>query len=429
MKTLVSVGTSAVAAGVIFLALICSPVICESQQQLNAPNRQTRQRADALLAQMTLEEKLGQMNQLFLLAPNPPESLINSIRTGQVGSLLFITDPAVINRLQRVAVTESRLKIPLIFGFDVTHGFHTIFPVSIAMAASWDPKLVETAQSIAAGEARAAGINWTFAPMVDIARDPRWGRIVEGTGEDPYLGAVMARAHVRGLQGERLGGPDRLLACVKHFAGYGAAEGGRDYDAANISDAQLWNVYFPPFKAALDAGAGCVMSAYMDLNDVPATGNRWLLRDVLRRDWKFEGFVVSDANSVDDLRSHGFARDEQDAAVKAFTAGVNMEMSFGASVYLKNLGSAVKQKLISVSEIDDMVRPLLETKIKLGLFENPYADEAKVNAVFDNSAHREAAKSATVRSAVLLKNQNNLLPLSKTAYKKIAVIGPLADSK
>jgi beta-glucosidase len=442
VKALVSAGTSAGLAAVIFFVLICSPLIYVSARQkrklahieqatatLNAADRQTRQRGDALLAQMTLEEKLGQMNQLFLLGANPPESLIIGIRKGQVGSLLFVTDPAVINRLQRVAVTESRLKIPLIFGFDVTHGFHTIFPVSIGMAASWDPKLVEAVQSIAAREARAVGINWTFAPMVDIARDPRWGRIVEGAGEDPYLGAVMARAHVRGLQGESIGGPDRLLACAKHFAGYGAAEGGRDYDSANISDAQLWNVYFPPFKAALDAGAGCVMSAYMDLNDVPATGNRWLLRDVLRKEWKFDGFVVSDANSVDDLRNHGFARDAQDAAVKALTAGVNMEMSFGASVYLKNLASAVNQNHVSVRQIDDMVRPLLETKIKLGLFENPYVDETKVNVAFNNPAHREAAKTAAVRSAVLLKNQNNLLPLSKSAYKKIAVIGPLADSR
>jgi len=239
----------------------------------------------------------------------------------------------------------------------------------------------------------------------------------------------MAGAHVRGLQGERIGSPDRLLACAKHFAGYGAPEGGRDYDAANISDAQLWNVYFPPFKAAVDAGVGCVMSAYMDLNDVPATGNRWLLREVLRRDWKFSGFVVSDANSVNDLRSHGFARDAQDAAVKALTAGVNMEMSFGESLYLKNLGNAVNQRLVSVRAIDDMMRPLLETKIKLGLFENPYVDEAKVKSTFANPAHREAAKTVAVRSAVLLKNQNNMLPLSKAAYKKIAVIGPLADSR
>src|SRR4029453_2692312 len=210
----------------------------------------------------------------------------------------------------------------------------------------------------------------------------------------------MSRAQVRGFQGDRIGSPEHLLACVKHFAGYGAAEGGRDYDAANISDAQLWNVYLPPFKAAVDAGVGSVMSAYMDLNDIPATGNRWLLRDVLRKEWKFDGFVVSDANAVSDLKTHGFARDGQDAAVKALTAGVNMEMSFGDAVYLKNLASAVNQNHVSVRQIDDMVRPLLETKIKLGLFENPYVDETKVNVAFNNPAHREAAKTAAVRSAV-----------------------------
>lgn len=397
-------------------------------QQENA-DRGARRRADALLAQMTLDEKLGQMNQLFFFGATAEGPFIDGVRKGQVGSFLFVSNPALINSLQRIAVNESRLKIPLIFGFDVTHGFRTIFPVSIAMAASWDPKLIEKSQSIAAREARAAGINWTFAPMVDITRDPRWGRIVEGAGEDPYLGAVMAQAHVRGLQGERIGSPERLLACAKHFAGYGSAEGGRDYDAANISDAQMWNVYFPPFKAAVDAGVGCVMSAYMDLNDVPATGNRWLLRDVLRRDWKFDGFVVSDANSVDEMRNHGYARDPQDAAVKALTAGVNMEMSFGASAYLRNLGNAIKQNQVSVKDVDDLVRAILEAKIKLGLFENPYVDEAKVNSTFANPQHREAAKAAAVGSAVLLKNQNNLLPLSKTAYKRIAVIGPLADSK
>jgi beta-glucosidase len=440
-KTLVSVGTRTIVA-VILLALISSSLICVSAQRKekfaqtkpavvrpDAADQQTRRRADALLAQMTLAEKIGQLNQLFFFAFQKEEAMNEGIRKGEIGSLLFITDPATINRFQKVAVTESRLKIPLIFGFDVIHGFHTIFPVPIAMAASWDPSMVEQAQTVAAREARAAGINWTFAPMVDIARDPRWGRIVEGAGEDPYLGAAMSRAQVRGFQGNRIGSPEHVLACVKHFAGYGAAEGGRDYDAANISDAQLRNVYLPPFKAAIDAGAGSVMSAYMDLNDVPATGNRWLLRDVLRRDWRFSGFVVSDANAVSDLKTHGFARDGQDAAVKALTAGVNMEMSLSAGVYLKNLANAVKQKQVSIKEIDDLVRPLLETKIKLGLFENPYADEAKVKSTFDNPAHREAAKAAAERSAVLLKNKNNLLPLSKTAYKKIALIGPLADSR
>ena len=443
LKALVSVGTCTSLAAITFFAPICAPLISISAQQkrksvqtkqerveVRAADQQARQRANALLAQMTLAEKIGQLNQLFFFSSlQKEESMNNGIRKGEIGSLLFVTDPATINRFQKIAVSESRLKIPLIFGFDVIHGFHTIFPVPIAMAASWDPKMVERAQTIAAREARAAGINWTFAPMVDIARDPRWGRIVEGAGEDPYLGAAMSRAQVRGFQGDRIGSPEHLLACVKHFAGYGAAEGGRDYDAANISDAQLWNVYLPPFKAAVDAGVGSVMSAYMDLNDVPATGNRWLLRDVLRSDWKFGGFVVSDADSVNDLKTHGFARDSQDAAVKALTAGVNMEMSFNATVYLKNLPNAVKQNQVSTKDIDDMVRPLLETKIKLGLLENPYVDEAKVKSIFDNPAHREAAKTAAQRSAVLLKNQNNLLPLSKTTYKKIAVIGPLADSR
>jgi beta-glucosidase len=443
MRTLVTRVPCLVLSLLMFFALTCSPLISVTAQQkrtafqttqqatkLNAADRQTQQRAVALLAQMTLDEKIGQLNQLFFFSSfQKEESMNEGIRKGEIGSLLFVTDPAVINRFQKIAVTESRLKIPLIFGFDVIHGFHTIFPVPIGMAASWDPKLVQGAQTVAASEARAVGINWTFAPMVDIARDPRWGRIVEGAGEDPYLGAAMAAAQVRGFQGERIGSPDHLLACVKHFAGYGAAEGGRDYDAGNISDAQLWNVYLPPFKAAVDAGVGSVMSAYLDLNDVPATGNRWLLRDVLRRDWKFGGFVVSDANAVNDLRSHGFARDGLDAAVKALTAGVNMEMSFDAKVYLKNLATAVKQNKVSVKEIDDMVRPLLETKIRLGLFENPYVDETKVRSTFDNPTHREAARIAAERSAVLLKNENNLLPLSKTVHKKIAVIGPLADSK
>ncbi len=393
-------------------------------------DQKTRQRADALLAQMTLEEKIGQMNQLFFFgAFQKPESMDEGIRKGEIGSLLFVTDPAVINRFQKVAVTESRLKIPLIFGFDVIHGFRTIFPVPLATAASWDPKLAEKGQTIAAREARSVGINWTFAPMVDIARDPRWGRIVEGAGEDPFLGAAMARAQVRGFQGTVIGSPEHLLACVKHFAGYGAAEGGRDYDASNIPESQMQNVYLPPFKAAIEEGVGSVMSAYMDLNDVPATGNRWLMQDVLRADWNFKGFVVSDADAVKNLTTHGFARDPQDAAVKALNAGINLEMSLNAQTYLKNLGNAVKQKLVSVKQIDEMVRPLLEAKIKLGLFENPYVDEAKVNEILGDPKHRDAARIAAERVAVLLKNKTNLLPLDKNAKQKIAVIGPLADSK
>lgn len=407
------------------------PLISLAQKKTSAqPGDKVKQRANALLAQMTLEEKIGQMNQQFFISMlHRPEMFEEGIRKGEIGSLLFVTDPKLINRFQKMAMTESRLKIPLIFGFDVIHGFRTIFPVPIATAASFDPKLAENGQAIAAREARSVGINWAFAPMVDIARDPRWGRIVEGAGEDPFLGAAMARAQVRGFQGETIGSPERLLACVKHFAGYGAAEGGRDYDASYISESQMQNVYLPPFKAAVEANAGSVMSAYMDLNDVPATGNRWLMQDVLRKDWNFQGFVVSDADAVKNLTTHGFARDPQDAAVKALNAGINMEMSFDGKTYVKNLSNAVKQKLVSEKQIDEMVRPILETKIKLGLFENPYIDETKVDSILGDPKHREASRMAAERSAVLLKNQNNLLPLNKNDYKKIAVIGPLADAK
>ena len=404
-----------------------------AQRKSRAMQRQTvgsdaRQKADSLLAKMTLDEKIGQMNQLFFFG-GPTEKMDAGVRKGEIGSMLFVTDPAMINRWQKIAVTESRLKIPLIFGFDVIHGFRTIFPVPLATAASFDPQLAENGQRIAAREARSVGINWTFAPMVDIARDPRWGRIVEGAGEDPYLGAKMAAAQVRGFQSEKIGSPEHILACVKHFAGYGAAEGGRDYDAANIPESQMRNVYLPPFKAAIDANVGSVMSAYMDLNDVPATGNQWLMRDVLRDDWNFKGFVVSDADAVKNLTTHGFARDAEDAAVKAANAGINLEMSVDAQTYLKNLNAAIKKNLVSVKQIDAMVLPLLEAKIRLGLFENPYVDEAKVNGILGDKQHREAARIAAERSAVLLKNQNNLLPLNKNAKQKIAVIGALADSE
>jgi len=289
-------------------------------------------RVNDLLQQMTVEEKVGQLSQLFLFS-KPDASFEDRLAKGQVGSLLFVTDPAVINHLQHVAVERSRLHIPLLFGFDVIHGFRTIFPVPLAMAASWDPETITRAQTAAAKEARSVGIHWAFAPMVDIARDPRWGRIVEGAGADPYLGSAMAGAQVRGFQGPYLGAPDHIYATAKHFAGYGAAEGGRDYDSVDISDEQLRNLYLPPFKSAVDAGVGTIMSAYMDLNGIPATGNKWLLHDVLRNEWRFNGFVVSDANAVNDLETHGFAQDKTDAALRAFNAGVNMEMALTKDAY------------------------------------------------------------------------------------------------
>ena len=385
-------------------------------------------RVEALLRRMTLEEKIGQLSQIGGLAlipdsPKPEEA----IRKGQAGSILWLSDPAAINRLQKIAIEETRLHIPLIFGLDVIHGFRTIFPMPLALAASWDPSLIERVQSVAAREARAAGITWTFAPMVDIARDPRWGRIIEGAGEDPFLGAMVAAAQVRGFQGEDVGRPDRLLACAKHFAGYGAADGGRDYDSAYIPDAALWNVYLPPFRAALDAGVATFMSAYEDLNDVPATGNSFLLQDVLRKTWKFQGFVVSDANSVRDLVTHGFARDASDAAYRAFTAGVNMDMASGT--YMLQLAALVRAGRVPVSAIDRAVRPILAAKFRLGLFERPYADEARAKTVTGTPEHREVARDAARRSAVLLRNEGGLLPLAKDPGKSIAVIGPLADTK
>jgi beta-glucosidase len=386
----------------------------------------TIQRADALLKQMTPEEKLGQLNQLFRFAPSP--KMDEQVGKGEVGSLLFVTDPVEINRLQHLAVDNTRMHIPLIFGFDVIHGFRTIFPIPLAMASSWDPETVERAQTVAAAEARSVGIDWAFAPMLDIARDPRWGRIMEGAGEDPYLGSAIARAQVRGFQGPAIGTPDHVLACLKHFAGYGAAEGGRDYDASYISDAQLHNVYLAPFHAGIEAGAGSVMSAYMDLNDVPATGNHWLLTDVLRKDWKFQGFAVSDANAVKSLENHGFAKDPADAALRAFHAGLNMEMAIGQTDY-STLSEALKQGKITLAQVDAAVKPILEAKIQLGLFEHPYVDIPHSQEVLNDPAHRTEALHAAERSAVLLRNENNLLPLNKSSYKNIAVIGPLADGK
>ena len=392
-------------------------------------------RVDELVSKMTIEEKVGQLNQLFYFTQfMKPEMVEPGIREGKIGSLLFVTDPAVINRFQKVAVEQSRLKIPLLFGFDVIHGFRTIFPVPLALASSWDPTLVENVQQVAAREARAVGISWTFAPMVDIARDPRWGRIVEGAGEDPFLGSRMAAAHVRGFQGTDPSSPGRLLACMKHFAGYGAAIGGRDYDSAFIPDAELYNVYLPPFKAAVDAGVGSAMSAYMNLNDVPATGNAFLLRDVLRKQWGFKGFVVSDADAVGSLVTHRFAEDKTDAAYRAITAGVDMEMSLPGptgTAYAMTLTKLVQEGKVDKAHLDEAVRRILEAKFKLGLFENPYVDESRVATIHNNPEHRRLARVAAQRSMVLLRNEGNLLPLAQGDPKvsSVAVIGPLADSK
>jgi beta-glucosidase len=381
-------------------------------------------RVDALLRRMNLDEKAGQLNQLFLNLTT--ESVDGGVRAGAYGSMLYAADTGYIAYLQHVAVEQSRLGIPLIFGLDVINGYRTIFPPPLAMAASWDPALVESTRAIAAREASAAGISWTFAPMVDIARDPRWGRIVEGAGEDPYLGAAMAAAQVRGLQGPAIGTPGRMLATAKHFAGYGAPRGGRDYEDAALPESDLWNVYLPPFKAAIDAGVGSVMSAYMNLNDVPATGNRWLMRDVLRDALGFRGLVVSDAFAIRSLITHGFARDEADAALRAVAAGINVDMD--GRIYPTQLPALVKSGRLTERQVDDLVRPLLAAKVDLGLFERPYPDESTLDAVLDAPEHRVAARIAAERAAVLLRNESGFLPLRRERVKTVAVIGPLAAS-
>lgn len=412
-------------AALVMAAFVSMAPASGQQSGGNIPSpAEVQRRVEDLLKKMTLEEKIGQLNQAsaadFLTPPNREEM----IAKGEVGSFLWSVDPARLDKFQHLAVEKSRLHIPLLFGYDVIHGFRTVFPVPIAMAASWDPEVSEKAQTFAAREARSVGINWTFGPMVDIARDARWGRIVEGAGEDPYLGAAMARAQVRGFQGVALGGPDRVLATVKHFAGYGAAEGGRDYDSVYLPETSLRNVYLPPFKAAVDAGVGSLMSAYMDLNDVPAGGNRWLLHDVLRKDWGFQGFVVSDALTTKDLITHGFARDASDAAYKAVAAGVNVDM--GSMTLVTELPALVRAGKITEKQIDEAVRPILAVKIRIGLFEHPYADRSKMQAVLEDPAARAYARVAAERTMVLLRNQNHTLPLSKS-LSSIALIGPLAN--
>ena len=400
-------------------------------------------KVEALLAQMTPEEKAGQLTQLFYFRlpegtevepalgielSEQPKMVEAALGRGVVGSLLFVTDPAQRNRLQRQAVEGNRLGIPVLFGFDVIHGLRTILPVPIAMAASWDPATIERGQAVAAREARAVGISWTFAPMVDIARDPRWGRIVEGAGEDPYLGAAVAVAQVRGFQGEGLGADERIIAGPKHFAGYGAAVGGRDYDEAELSDSDLWNVYLPPFKAAVDAGAGNIMTAYMDLNGIPASGSSWLFTEVLRDTWGFGGFVVSDANAVRNLQTHGFAVDQTDAGARAVNAGVDLEMAITDPAY-EHLPEALQSGAARADAVDASVRRLLEAKLRMGLFDAPYVDEDRAKEVLADPASREVARTAAERSAVLLRNEGDVLPLDAGALSSVAVLGPLADAR
>ena len=409
-----------------FLCLLVAVLLATATSHSQRPAN-VEQRVNALLARMTLAEKLGQLQQLDGEANGNfrPEHL-DLIRKGLLGSTLNVRGAQRTNQVQRVAMNESRLKIPVLFGFDVIHGYRTIFPIPLGEAATWDPSLAERSAAVAAQEAKSAGVHWTFAPMVDIARDPRWGRITEGAGEDPFLGAAFARARVRGFQGDDYSAPDRVLACAKHWVAYGAAEGGRDYNTTEVSEYWLREIYFPPFKAAVDAGVGTLMSAFNAINGVPATANEFTLTKVLREEWKFDGFVVSDYTSVRELINHGVAANEEEAAAAALKAGVEMEMvSRSYNTFGEKL---LREKKLSMATIDEAVRRVLRIKFRLGLFDRPYTDEAReANALLRPDSIRLAREGAG-RSMVLLKNDRETLPLRKN-IGSIAVIGPLADDR
>ncbi len=420
---------------VVLLWCLASTLFVSAQtrkQWQNSPD--IERRVDALLKQMSQAEKVGQLNQYSYGTPTGPatgrSAVEDSIRRGEVGSFLNVTDPALSNRLQRLAMEESRLKIPLIFGLDVIHGYRTIFPVPLALSSTWDAGLVERVSRIAAEEATSAGIRWTFSPMVDIARDPRWGRIVEGAGEDPYLGSIMARAYVRGYQGETFGGPASMAACAKHYVAYGGAEAGRDYNSVETSERQLREVYLPPFKAAVDEGVATLMSSFNTINGVPATGNEFTLNQVLRREWNFRGFVVSDWGSVGEMMAHGVANDLPTAARKGFLAGVDMDMESNA--YFRHIADAVKAGQVPQAAVDEAVRRILRVKIALGLFEKPYVDEKTAITTLP-AANVAAAREAAEKSFVLLKNDaasggGPVLPI-RPGVRTVALIGPLADSR
>ncbi|HEY2943954.1 MAG TPA: beta-glucosidase BglX [Vicinamibacteria bacterium] len=390
------------------------------------PPADVERRIDGLLAQMTLEEKLGQLQQLDGGGEGNyrPEHLALA-RAGRLGSTLNVRGAVRVNELQRAAVEQSRLRIPLIFGFDVIHGYRTLFPIPLGEAASWDPAAVERSASIAAMEARAAGVQWTFAPMVDIARDPRWGRIAEGAGEDPYLGSAIARARVRGFQGSDYSRPDRVVACAKHWVAYGAAEGGRDYNTTDPSERTLRSVYFPPFRAAVDAGAGSVMSAFNAIGGVPASANPFTLTQVLRKEWGFDGMVVSDYTSVVELIRHGVAADEADAARQALSAGVDMEMV--SRSYAIHAPRLLQEGKLPMAVVDEAVRRVLRVKLRAGLFDAPYADAHRERAALLKPESRAAAREIAARSMVLLKN-DGVLPLSPS-IARLAVVGALADDR
>ena len=409
---------------ILFLAsLLAATVSCtERKPSTVGATPEVERRVDQLLSRMTLAEKIGQMNQVS--AGGEVANYADALRKGQIGSILNEVDPVKVNEFQRICVEESRLGIPLLVGRDVIHGFHTVFPIPLGLASTFDPALVEAGARVASVEATGQGVRWTFSPMLDIARDPRWGRIAEGSGEDTWLDARMAEAMVRGYQGATLDATS-MAACIKHFAGYGAAEGGRDYNSTFLTERQLRNVYLPPFEAAVKAGALTLMTSFNDNDGVPSTGNVFLVKDVLRGEWGFDGLVVTDWNSMGEMINHGFGVDRKDVARKSLEAGVDMDMmTYG---YLSHLEELVRSGAVKESDIDQAVRNILRVKILLGLFENPYVDVEAGKAVQYAPEHLAAAQKTAEESAILLKN-DGVLPLKADAIRNILVTGPMADA-
>lgn len=399
------------------MVLAASLMGCSQPQDKNT---EIENKVETLLHKMTLEEKLGQMNQL---SPWDFEDLAKRVRKGEVGSILNVVNPEEVNKIQKIAVEESRLGIPLIVSRDVIHGYKTIFPIPLGQAATFNPEVVKEGARVAAIEASADGIRWTFAPMIDVARDPRWGRIAESCGEDPYLNAVMGTAMIKGYQGDSLNDPTAIAACAKHFVAYGAAEGGRDYNSTFIPERVLRNVYLPPFKAAADAGCATFMTSFNDNDGVPSTANSFVLKDVLRKEWKYDGMVVTDWASALEMVNHGFCTDGKDAAEKSVNAGVDMEMV--SETFIQNLKQSIAENKVSMETIDNAVRNILRLKFRLGLFDNPYV--VTPQTVKYAEKHLQTAKTAAEQSVILLKNENQTLPFTDK-IKTLAVIGPMADA-
>ncbi|WP_367773502.1 beta-glucosidase BglX [Flavobacterium sp. WC2421] len=394
------------------------------------------ERISLLIKEMTLEEKVGQMNQYNgswdFTGPKPEvgseEEKYNHLKKGWVGSMLSVRGVKEVRAVQKIAVEESRLGIPLIFGFDVIHGYKTISPIPLAEAASWDLEAIKKSAAVAADEASASGLNWTFGPNVDVSNEARWGRVMEGAGEDPYLGSKIAEARVKGFQGEKLDAPNTIAACAKHFAGYGFVEAGKEYNGVDMSNSKLYNTVLPPFEAAVKAGVRTFMNSFNTLNGIPATGNSFLQRDILKGNWKFSGFVVSDWASIGEMITHGYAKDGADASAKAAIAGSDMDME--SHLYVKELVGLVKKGTVKESVVDDAVRRILRVKFELGLFDDPYkyCDEFREKATIGNKANNDAVLDMAKKSIVLLKNEGSLLPLKKSGLK-IAIIGALANDK